>query len=174
MEDKELTNTEIGERLKAARLKKGINMNQLAKTIHVACSTIKRYEDGGIENIKIPIIASIAKALDVNPMWIIGKSESALGIDNDSYKIDFEIYNKNEKMMIEMIRKLDESGRKTVEAVIKLQYERVRNNGHLLAYNSSMKDLRLNDGEGELLAANSKENQTPEGIEHDLNLLFKK
>lgn len=71
-----MTNKEIGLRIQAARQRANLNKKELAEKIKVADSTIKRYEDGEIKKIKMPIIESIAHATNVNPMWIIGKSES--------------------------------------------------------------------------------------------------
>lgn len=71
-----VTNKEIGARITTARERAGLNKKELAEKIGVADSTIKRYEDGEIKKIKIPVIESIANALSVNPMWIIGKSDN--------------------------------------------------------------------------------------------------
>lgn len=71
-----MTNIEIGKRIRIAREKRGLNKKELAQKIQVADSTIKRYEDGDIKKIKMPVIESIANALHVNPMWIIGKDVS--------------------------------------------------------------------------------------------------
>lgn len=69
-----MTNVEIGKRIKYARTLKDVTLEDIAKKIGVAKSTIQRYETGKINNIKLPVIESIAKALNVNPAWIIGKS----------------------------------------------------------------------------------------------------
>ena len=84
-----MTNKEIGKRIETARVSAGLNKKELAQKIKVADSTIKRYEDGEITKIKMPIIESIAYATAVNPMWIIGKSddmewETYLSIQKDS------------------------------------------------------------------------------------------
>ena len=71
-----MTNKEIGLRIQTARERAGLNKKELAEKIKVADSTIKRYESGEIKKIKMPIIESIAHATGVNPMWIIGESES--------------------------------------------------------------------------------------------------
>lgn len=76
-----MSNLEIGKRIKEAREERGLTKTELASRIKVADSTIKRYEDGEIERIKVPVIESIAKALQVNPMWIIGRSD-------DKYKCE--------------------------------------------------------------------------------------
>lgn len=70
-----MTNTEIGNRIKYARNLRDVTLDDIAKKVGVAKSTIQRYEAGKITNIKIPVVESIAIALKVNPSWIVGKSE---------------------------------------------------------------------------------------------------
>lgn len=65
----------IGARIIEARKAKNITAKELADKIHVAASTISRYENGEINKIKMPVIDAIARALNVNPMWILGKSK---------------------------------------------------------------------------------------------------
>ena len=71
-----MDNIELGKRLKQARISCNYTMEDIAKKIGVAKSTIQRYENGKIEKIKLPIIESIAGVLNVNPSWLIGKSEN--------------------------------------------------------------------------------------------------
>lgn len=70
-----MDNLSIGKRIKQSREDIEITRKELAKRIQVSASTITRYEQGTIQKIKMPIINSIANALSVNPMWIIGRSE---------------------------------------------------------------------------------------------------
>lgn len=72
---KDLSNIEIGLRIKAAREDKGMTKSELASKVGVADSTIKRYEDGEIATIKLPVIESISNALQINPLWVVGKSD---------------------------------------------------------------------------------------------------
>jgi transcriptional regulator with XRE-family HTH domain len=69
-----MPNEEIGNRIKYARDLRGATLDDIAKKVGVAKSTIQRYENGKINTIKIPVIESIAGALGVNPAWIVGKS----------------------------------------------------------------------------------------------------
>jgi transcriptional regulator with XRE-family HTH domain len=71
-----MDNKEIGSRIKSKREEKHLTLQEVAENVGVAKSTIQRYEAGTIENIKIPVIASIARVLDVNPSWLMGKSDS--------------------------------------------------------------------------------------------------
>lgn len=69
-----IDNKQIGLRIAQARRDKNMTGKELALHVGVAASTISRYEKGEISKIKIPVIEAIARSLDVNPMWLIGKS----------------------------------------------------------------------------------------------------
>ena len=71
-----LSNTDIGLRIYEARLEKGVTLDEIASRIGVAVSTVQRYEKGKISSIKLPVIQAIARELDVNPEWLVGKSEA--------------------------------------------------------------------------------------------------
>ena len=70
-----MDNVQIGKRIKYARDLRETTLEAVALKIGVAKSTVQRYENGKIQNIKLPVIESIGYALNVNPAWIIGKSE---------------------------------------------------------------------------------------------------
>lgn len=70
-----MTNAEIGSRIKSVRELRGATLDDIAKKVGVVKSTIQRYEAGKIKNIKLPVVDSIAIALNVNPSWIVGKSD---------------------------------------------------------------------------------------------------
>lgn len=82
-----MTNIEIGNRIKYARELRETTLDDIARKVGVAKSTVQRYENGKIQNIKLPVVESIAYALNVNPAWIIGKSEEFDIIQNDTPKI---------------------------------------------------------------------------------------
>lgn len=71
-------NIEIGERIKVAREAANLTLNDVAQKVGVASSTIQRYETGKIKKIKLPVIHSISKVLQVDPMWILGKITTGL------------------------------------------------------------------------------------------------
>lgn len=55
--------------------KKLIILQNVADCVHVARSTIQRHETGAISQMKAPVLYLIAQALQVNPDWIVRKSE---------------------------------------------------------------------------------------------------
>lgn len=72
-----MTEKEIGTRIFNRRKELGLTLQDIADKVHVARSTIQRYEAGAISQMKMPVIASIAQALLVNPEWLLGKSEDS-------------------------------------------------------------------------------------------------
>lgn len=70
--EKKLNALQVGKRIKEARTESGLTQRDVAQKVKVNPSTIMRYEKGSIMDIKIPVVNSIAIALDVNPSWILG------------------------------------------------------------------------------------------------------
>lgn len=52
-----------------------LSVNELAKIINVNKSTVHRWINGDIENIKMDKLLDLATKLDVNPIWMMGKSD---------------------------------------------------------------------------------------------------
>ena len=78
------TNQEIGFRIKERRNELGLTLQEIADIIGVDRSTIQRYEQGLIKTIKLPVIQEIARALRVNPNWLIGKDVSKYPMEYSS------------------------------------------------------------------------------------------
>lgn len=63
-------NETIGDRIKEARLKKGLTQKDLAKILNVAEVTVKKYEDRS-RKLSISKGTTIANALEVSPNWLM-------------------------------------------------------------------------------------------------------
>lgn len=70
---------DVGARIKERRKELNISAALLAERIGLSKATIHRYENGDIRNIKMPVLESMAVILQVNPLWLIGKSTSKDG-----------------------------------------------------------------------------------------------
>ena len=114
-------NIEIGRRIATARKKAGLNKKELAEKIQVHPSTIGHYEDGTISKIKVPMISSIALALHVNPMWILGKSEFINESDmvDDFSLMSSPLLSASEKILIKDFRSLNAEGQKAAAKIVK-------------------------------------------------------
>lgn len=65
----------IGERIKEVRKEKDMTLEDIARRIGVAKSTVQRYEAGLISSPKQPVLAAMAKAMNVNEEWLCGTSD---------------------------------------------------------------------------------------------------
>lgn len=70
-----MNNKETGRRIRARRIDLNMTQGDVALKVGVAISTIQRYEAGTINAIKLPVIEAIARALYVNPEWLICKTD---------------------------------------------------------------------------------------------------
>ena len=68
----------LGERIKQRRKELKLTLQDVADSVGVTKSTIQRYETGKIGTPKLPVIQAVARALTVNPAWLVGKSEKML------------------------------------------------------------------------------------------------
>lgn len=67
-----LSDTEIGDCLKEARIKQGLTQSELALKLGVGQSAVGKWERGIVTNIKRSMIQQIATALDISPLLVVG------------------------------------------------------------------------------------------------------
>lgn len=87
----------IGNRIKLARKARNMTQEDVAKELGLNKSTIQRYETGNINAIKLPVIAAIARILQVNPAWLSGKTDK-MEVDDNAY-IEYEQSNQIEPVL---------------------------------------------------------------------------
>lgn len=62
----------VGKRLKEARERNKITLEEAGKKVDVHKSTVLRWENGETEKIKLPILETLADYYNVNPAWLAG------------------------------------------------------------------------------------------------------
>lgn len=65
----------VGEKIKAARIRKGYTQEELGKLIGVQKSAVAKYEKGRVVNIKRSVLAKISKVLDIPPVELVSDIE---------------------------------------------------------------------------------------------------
>lgn len=99
----------IGDRIKARRLELGLSVDELAEKIGKHRTTIYRYESRAIEDMSCSVLIPVAKALNVNPAYLLGVDEKS----NDNISLsDFE------RELIRAYRRAPESRREAVRALL--------------------------------------------------------
>lgn len=71
-----LTHEQIGARIKAARLEKGLTQSELAAKLNIGRTAITKWEKGVIKNLKRDTIQQIADILEMSPLTMIGVEET--------------------------------------------------------------------------------------------------
>lgn len=109
---------DIGARIKAARIAKGMTQEELGKIVGVQKSAITKYEKGRVVNIKRGTLLKIASALNISPTQLMFE-ESPKEAANLHVKIitDFELMDalkdyyclseENKRMVRDLIRSLE-------------------------------------------------------------------
>ena len=65
----------VGDKIKAARLKKGYTQEELGNLIGVQKSAVAKYEKGRVVNIKRSVLAKISKVLEIPPIELVSDIE---------------------------------------------------------------------------------------------------
>lgn len=130
-----------------------MTLEELGNKVGVGKSTVRKWENGMIANMRRDKIAKLADALNVSPAYLMGWNESS------GPAATIELYNvhcetKNEADLVLSYRKLNEHNQRKV-----------------LTYSQNL--LSTQQMEEDVLAAHARTNveQTPEGVQHDLDIM---
>lgn len=66
-----------GEKIKSARLAKGLTQEELGALIGVQKAAINKYENGSVVNFKSTVLAKLASALDVSPVYLLNYDDES-------------------------------------------------------------------------------------------------
>lgn len=77
----------VGKRLKEARERNKITLEEAGKKVDVHKSTVLRWENGETEKIKLPILETLADYYNVNPVWLAG-FDVPMERNLNAYKVD--------------------------------------------------------------------------------------
>lgn len=66
----------IGDKIKTLRLKNNLTLEQVGNAVGVGKSTVRKWENGMIANMRRDKIVSLAKVLNTTPAFLLGYSEA--------------------------------------------------------------------------------------------------
>ncbi|MFV0517403.1 MAG: helix-turn-helix domain-containing protein [Aminipila sp.] len=118
------TMQEIVLRIKNRRIELGYSFQDLANLTGMSKSTLQRYETGGIKNIPLDKLKTLAKSLNVTPEWIMGwddtENKTPYYLDNEAAEIAQEIYaDKDLRMLFDATRKVSKEDLQFVVDMVK-------------------------------------------------------
>ena len=143
----------MGKRIKNLRLENNMTLEELGNKVGVGKSTVRKWENGMIANMRRDKIAKLADALNVSPAYLMGWNESSASAATiELYNVHCET--KNEADLVLSYRKLNEHNQRKV-----------------LTYSQNL--LSTQQMEEDVLAAHARTDveQTPEGVQHDLDIM---
>ena len=71
-----------GEKIKYRRQALGYTVRDFADKIGASHSNLSKWERGDVKTIKAPMLATIAEALGVSPLWLMGLEDDPVMIEN--------------------------------------------------------------------------------------------
>lgn len=85
-----MTILDIGQIIKTRRLELDLTLKEVGDAVGVSESTVSRWEDGNIANMKRNRIAALAKILKLNPNIIMGWEDGSDDENDSSYYLNPE------------------------------------------------------------------------------------
>lgn len=84
-----VNNMDFGQKIKQIRKSKGMSLEQVGDIVGVGKSTVRKWETGDIANMRRDKIAKLAKALGVEPSYLMGwnKEEPNNEFTSDELKL---------------------------------------------------------------------------------------
>lgn len=108
---------DLCDKIKQLRTQKEMTLEDVAKIVGVSASTIMRYENGNIKNLRRDKIKKLADALSTTPAYLMGWTDIAEIEENSKSKINPQ-YKIDEKKLLREFQKLNYIGRtKAIEWV---------------------------------------------------------
>lgn len=107
----------IGEKIKAARLAKGMTQEELGKILGVQKSAIAKYENGRIVNIKRSTLKKISDVLGIRPSELIYEKIEQNPVGTAERHIEI-LMDEDFVGMFDDFQTLDESKRKIVKDLV--------------------------------------------------------
>ena len=93
----------MARKIKQLRQDRGLTLEQVADIVGVGKSTVRKWETGMIANMKRDKIASLAKALDTTPAYLMGWNE---GTDDEKESPSKLELTEGEKMLLDLFRQI--------------------------------------------------------------------
>lgn len=99
---------EMGKLIKRLRLEKGMTLEELGNKVGVGKSTVRKWENGTIANMRRDKIAKVANALDISPAFLMGWTENTDTINHKSSQAPKNSY---EHLIVAETKKLNQKGK---------------------------------------------------------------
>lgn len=97
---------DIGARIYQKRTKLGMTLEEVGKKVGVGKSTVRKWETGDIESMRVDKVALLANALNVSPLYIMGFDTDTLDLSPHEAKV-IKAYREKPEMQSSVDKLLD-------------------------------------------------------------------
>lgn len=98
---------DLSKKIKALREEQGLTLEEVGKRVGVGKSTVRKWENGVISNMKRDKIPRLAKAFGVTPAYLMGwEDEKKLSSEIVDNKVEFK-FDGTSKELIDIIKTMD-------------------------------------------------------------------
>lgn len=108
---------DMGQKIYNLRAQKGMTLEELGNKVGVGKSTVRKWENGIIANMKRDKISKVAEALDTTPAYLMGWEEETQ---------EQAPMTKLEQNHLHKYRAIDDKGKHTVDTVLEMEYNRCK------------------------------------------------
>lgn len=121
MENKNIE--KVSFRIKELRLSRNYTMEKLAELVGVSKSTIAKWENGYVENMRQDKVKKLAEIFNVKPTYIMGYDESMDYVikskDGSDIVIEKSDTSEHVRQFVELYSQLSESDRSLIDGMLK-------------------------------------------------------
>jgi len=108
----------IGEKIKNLRESKGYTLEELGEKIGVGKSTVRKWENGLIKNMRRDKIAKLAEVLGCSPLYLLGYEEEEISVKELPTNDDVELL-KRMNRFVELYSQLNEDDQNLIDGMLK-------------------------------------------------------
>jgi transcriptional regulator with XRE-family HTH domain len=106
---------DMGQKIYNLRIQKGMTLEELGNKVGVGKSTVRKWENGIIANMKRDKISKVAEALDTTPAYLMGWQEET------QEQTPME---KTDQDLLYKYHYIDDKGKHTVDTILEMEYNR--------------------------------------------------
>lgn len=97
---------DMGQKIYELRTQKGMTLEELGNKIGVGKSTVRKWENGMIANMKRDKILKVSEALNTSPAYLMGWEDNLDNFEDGSSKSDFVVDLLSNAPLTEHVKKL--------------------------------------------------------------------
>lgn len=102
---------EMGQKIHELRIQRGLTLEELGNIVGVGKSTVRKWENGIIANMRRDKILKVSEALGVSPAYLMGWTEIAEQLKPTKKELELFYQDLYEERVVKEMRKMNQKGK---------------------------------------------------------------